>query len=241
LGLSAALALLVGVAVYIAVSSRTVGRATATVVVAREEIPERTLFTGTNVPVLLDTREVPADTLPRGALGRPEEAIGKSTTTQLVAGEIVLGTPNRLVSAEGEGARPAASIPRDKVALAITANDSITVAGAVQPGDRVDVIATWTAAGGQANAEDLFQDVRVFAVGRWQGGVRQQVASNLGTTETPTSITLLLDYQQAVMLEYLIRTGGSIAIALRRFDQSGDVRTAPVTADSFSRGSPIRP
>jgi pilus assembly protein CpaB len=241
LGLSAALALLVGIAVYIAVSSRTLGRSNSTVVVAREDIPERTLFTGTNVPVLLDTRELPADTVPRGALTRPEEAIGKSTTTQLVAGEIVMGTPNRLVSAEGEGARPAASIPRDKVALAIAANDSVTVAGAVQPGDRVDVIATWTGPNGQANAEDLFQDVRVFAVGRWQGGVRQQVANTVGAAETPSSITLLLDYQQAIMLEYLMRTGGSIAIALRRFDQSGDVRTSPVTAESFSRGSPARP
>jgi Flp pilus assembly protein CpaB len=241
LGASAVLALLVGVAVYVAVASRTLGRATATVVVAREDIPERTLFTGTNMPTLLDTREVPADGVPRGALTRPDEAVGKTTTTALVAGEIVLGTPSRLVSTEGEGARPAASIPRDKVALAITANDSVTVAGAVQPGDRVDIIATWTGPNGQANAEDLFQDVRVFAVGRWQTGVRQQVASSVGGADNPTAITLLLDYQQAVMLEYLIRTGGSISVALRRFDQSGDVRTAPVTADSFARGSPARP
>jgi len=115
------------------------------------------------------------------------------------------------------------------------------VAGAVQPGDRVDVIATWTGPTSQANAEDLFQDVRVFAVGRWQTGVRQQVTNNVGGADNPTSITLLLDYQQAVMLEYLIRTGGSISIALRRFDQSGDVRTAPVTSESFNRGSPASP
>jgi Flp pilus assembly protein CpaB len=241
LGASAVLALLVGVAVYIAVASRTLGQTNATVVVAREDIPERTLFTGTNMPTLLDTREVPADSVPRGALTRPDEAVGKTTTTALVAGEIVLGTANRLVSPEGEGARPAASIPRDKVALAISANDSVTVAGAVQPNDRVDVIATWTGPNNQSNSEDLFQDVRVFSVGRWQSGVRAQVASNVGAADNPTSITLLLDYQQAVMLEYLLRTGGSISIALRRFDQSGDVRTAPVTSDTFARGSPARP
>jgi Flp pilus assembly protein CpaB len=238
LGASAVLALLVGVVVYIAVSANTLGRATATVVVARGDITERTLFTGTNVAALLDVRQVPADTVPRGALRRPEDAIGKTTTAGLSAGKIVLGTPNRLVSSEGEGVRPAASIPRDKVSLTIPANESVVVAGAVQPGDRVDVIATWTGPNGQASAEDLFQGVRVFAVGRFQTGVRQQVAGSLGAADAPTWITLLLDYQQAVMLEYLTRTGGAIAMALRRFDQSGDVATAPVTADSFPRAAP---
>ena len=83
--------------------------------------------------------------------------------------------------------------------------------------------------------EDGRQDVRVFGVGRWGSGLRQQVAGTVGAPDTASSITLLLDYQQAIMLEYLIRTGGHINVALRRFDQSGDVPTAPVTLDSLTR------
>src|SRR5262249_58431394 len=94
----------------------------------------------------------------------------------LAAGEIVLGPPDRLASGEVARARPAATIPRDKVALAIPATDTVAVAGAVQPGDRVDVIANWTRTNGQAVAQDIFQDVRVFAVGPWRGSTGASVA-----------------------------------------------------------------
>src|SRR5262249_43045959 len=143
------------------------GRPMATVAVARVEIPERTLFTGTNVDQLLTTQQVPRDLVPADALTRPIEAIGKATTMRLAPGEIVLGSAERLASGEGASARPAASIPRDKVALAVPAGDSVSVAGAVQPGDRVDVIATWTQANGTAITQDVFQDVRVFAIGQY--------------------------------------------------------------------------
>ncbi len=242
-GVGAALALVVGLAVYLAVSSaQAFGRSTTTVVVARQAIPERTLFTGTNVDQLLTTRQLPTDVVPADALTRPGEAIGKANTTPLAAGEIVLGTPDRLASGEGASARPAATIPRDKVALAIPATDAVAVAGAVQPGDRVDVIATWSRTSGQSVAQDIFQDVRVFAVGPWRGSSGGPVAgavsaaTSAATGGGPTSaITLLLDYQQAVILEYLLQNGGHVSLALRRFDQGDDVPTEPVTAESLTR------
>ena len=112
------------------------------------------------------------------------------------------------------------------------------MAGALQPGDRVDVIATWVRPGGVAVTQDIFQDVRVFAVGQLQGEARlatAAVSAVTGSSGAAPSVTLLLDYQQAVVLEYLLRTGGQVAIALRRFDQSGDVTTEPMTAEALSR------
>jgi pilus assembly protein CpaB len=243
-GVGAALALVVGLAVYLAVSSaQAFGRSATTVVVTRQAIPERTLFTGGNVDQLLTTRQLPTDVVPADALTRPGEAIGKANTMPLAAGEIVLGTADRLASGEGASARPAATIPRDKVALAIPATDTVAVAGAVQPGDRVDVIANWTRTNGQAVAQDIFQDVRVFAVGPWRGstgGVAGAAAAATsaatGGAAGPTSaITLLLDYQQAVVLEYLLQNGGHVSLALRRFDQGDDVPTEAVTAESLNR------
>jgi pilus assembly protein CpaB len=237
-GAGAVLAIIVGVGVYLAVSAaQGLGRTLTTVVVAQRDIPERTLFTGANIGELLTTRQVPADLVPQGALTRPADATGNVTTTRLVPGEIVLGTPERLASGEGATARPAAAIPRDKVALAIPSGEAVSVAGALQPGDRVDVIATWVRPGGTAVTQDIFQDVRVFAVGQWQAESRvatAAVAAVTGSSVAP-SVTLLLDYQQAVVLEYLLRTGGQVAVALRRFDQSGDVTTEPMTAEALSR------
>jgi pilus assembly protein CpaB len=238
-GAGAVLALLVGVAVYVALTAAAgLGRGAATIVVARQEIPERTLFTGVNVNELLTTRQLPADAAPADALRQPSEAIGRATTRSLAPGEPVLGTPDRLVSGEGAAARAAAVIPRDKVAVAIPATDAVTVAGALQPGDRVDVIGTWTRPNGQNVTQNVFHDVRVFAVGRWHGGssggLPGAAAAAAGGGPTST-ITLLLDYQQAVIAEYLLQSGGHVSIALRRFDQGDDVPTEPATAESLTR------
>jgi len=74
----------------------------------------------------------------------------------------------------------------------------------------------------------------VFAVGPWQGEIRQRVSSAVGTT-APTTITLLLDPPQAGVLEYLLRTGGSVALALRRFDQAGVTPMTPINDDVLAR------
>ncbi len=235
LGAGAALALLVGIAVYAALTAaQGLGRGMVNVVVARAEVPERTLFTATNVNLLLATRAIPADAVPQHALAHPAEAIGKVTVRGLVPGEIVISTPDRLASGDGgAAARPATTIPRDKVALALAATEAMAVAGAIQPGDRVDIIATWTRPGGEPVSQDLFQDVRVFAVGRWQGDGRGPSPPAGGTP--PATITLLLDYQQAVVVEYLLQTGGRLTLALRRFDQSETMPTEPINAETLTR------
>jgi pilus assembly protein CpaB len=228
-GVGAILALLVGISVYSAVSAAPPTREGNYVVVARQEIPELTLFTGQNVDQLLMMLAVPADAVPASALTQPSEAIGKTATNRLVPREIV--TTDRLASPEGVGARASALIPPDKVALAITANERVTVAGAIQPGDRVDVIVSWSGAGDDRPiTQDLLQDVRVFGVGRspvgQAVGVVLQAASG---NAAATTITLLVDYQQAVLLQHVLTTGGNMALVLRRFDQFGNVPTQPIT------------
>jgi Flp pilus assembly protein CpaB len=229
LGSGAALALLVGVVAYFTLtSSARAGRATSTVVVARQPIAERTLFTAANVDDLLTERE--------GALSNPMQVIGKSAIRPVVLGEILLDTPDRLVSGEGGTARPAASIPRDQVALTIMANESVSVAGAVRPGDRVEVIATWQAPGTPPVTRQIFQDVRVFAVGPWQNtALLDRVQTMVTPNAIPSSITLLLEYHQAVAVEHLLRTGGQLSLALRRFDQAGDRSIESITSDILMR------
>jgi pilus assembly protein CpaB len=223
LGVGAALALIVGLAIYATRPPET--RTGMYVVVARQDIPERTLFTASNVDSLLTQRELPAELAPTSALTQPTEAIGKTTTSRLSGREVV--TADRLASPEGAGARSSALIPNDHVALTIPASDRVIIASGVQPGDRVDLIITWSRTGEEGVVtQDFLQDIRVFAVGQPLGGT-----STAATTPGVPSVTLLLDYQQAVLIEHVIRTGGSVALALRRFDQFGIVPTEPVTND----------
>jgi Flp pilus assembly protein CpaB len=134
------------------------------------------------------------------------------------------------VSPEGSGARASAAIPADKVALAITANERVAVAGAVQPGDRVDVIMSWGGTNDERQiTQDAIQDVRVFGVGRATGGVASGVLPTSSGAAAPTTVTLLVDYQEAVLVEHVLRTNGSISLVLRRFDQFGNVATQPIT------------
>jgi Flp pilus assembly protein CpaB len=121
------------------------------------------------------------------------------------------------------------------IALAITATDSISVAGALQPGDRVDVLATLVRPNGPAVTQAIFQDVRVFAVGRWQSDAQQRATNNAAASTAPSTVTLLLRHQQALVVENLLQTGARVSLALRRLDQSGEVSTDPVTPDSVAR------
>jgi pilus assembly protein CpaB len=230
-GVGIALALLAGLGTYAAVTSaQGIGRATTAVVVARKEIPERTLFTAANVGGLLGIAQVPTELVPEGALLQATEAVGKVTTSRLAANEVVRGGPERLATNEGTTARPAAAIPRDKVALALPATETISVAGAVQPGDRVDVLATVARPNTEPVTQSIFQDVQVFAVGRWQSDAQPRAAA-----QNPAStVTLLLDYQQALVLENLQQTGARVSLALRRIDQTGAVPTEPVTPDAVA-------
>jgi Flp pilus assembly protein CpaB len=100
----------------------------------------------------------------------------------------------------------------------------------------VEVIATWQAPGISPVTRQMFQDVRVFAVGPWQNPVVfDRVQTMVSLNAIPSSITLLLDYHQAVAVEHLLRTGGQLSLALRRFDQAGDRSIESITSDVLMR------
>jgi Flp pilus assembly protein CpaB len=236
LGAGALLALLLGFVTYTALSAEPLVAPTRAVVVAREELPPYTLFTQSNVDRLLTTRQYLVENVPAEALTQPAQAVGRVTTIRVAVGELILDAPDRLTIGEG-GARASATIPRDYVAVTIPATEMLTVAGALQPGDRVDVIVTWAPPNEPPITRILHQDVRVFSVGFWQ---QQQGDAQTGLLRVPvaariavSSVTLLLDSTQAAELQFLTRSGGDIALALRRLDQFADVSADPITTDSM--------
>lgn len=232
LGAGTLLALVLGIVVYTALSDDD-GGPTRTVVVTRQEVPAYTQFTAANMDQYLTTQPFLLRNVPRDALTHPAQAVGLTTTVRLAAGERLMNTSDRLVAGEG-GSRPSAAIPNDKVAFTIPANETLAVAGALHPGDRVDVIATWAPPGEPASTRMLYQDVRVFAVGPWQAHADPGTESDRVSTAVrtnATTITFLLDYAQAAELQYLLQTGGNIALALRRLDQSTEVSAFPITSD----------
>src|ERR1700722_18739666 len=84
----------------------------------------------------LTTIEI-AGTLPKGAILRRQDAVGRGVVSNLYLGEPVL--ESRL-AAPGSGGGLAATIPQGMRASAVKVNDVVGVAGFVTPGMRVDVL-----------------------------------------------------------------------------------------------------
>ncbi len=113
-------------------------------------------------------------TLPKGAILKKEDAIGRGVISNLYLGEPIL--ENRL-AAPGSGGGLAATIPQGMRATAVRVNEVVGVAGFVTPGMRVDVLITGNPPGATANywsrivGQDAPSEHR-GAVGRYRHSAR---------------------------------------------------------------------
>jgi pilus assembly protein CpaB len=106
--------------------------ATTGVVAAAGDIKLGTVLVAAN----LRTIQI-AGTLPKGAILKPENALGRGVVSDLYEGEPII--ENRL-AAPGTGGGLAATIPNGFRACAVKVDDVVGVAGFVTPGMRVDVL-----------------------------------------------------------------------------------------------------
>jgi pilus assembly protein CpaB len=136
--------------------------ATRKVIAAKTDIPLGTVLTAAN----LTTVEI-AGTLPKGALLKPEEALGRGATAEIYQGEPILASR---LSGPGSGGGLAATIPAGLRACAVKVDDVVGVAGFATPGTRVDVVFTGIPPGAGAASQDsvsrtVLQNIRVLSAG----------------------------------------------------------------------------
>src|SRR5271154_4417647 len=97
----------------------------------------------------LDTHDVRVVTLPQSAappgyFSSPTQVLGRGAILPVSRGEFIL--PGRL-AALNAGAGLPSMIPQGMRAVSVRVNDVVSVAGFVQPGTRVDVLATGNSVG----------------------------------------------------------------------------------------------
>jgi pilus assembly protein CpaB len=137
-------------------------------------------------------------TLPKGALLKSENAIGRGVISDLYRGEPIL--ESRL-AALGSGGGLAATIPQGMRACAVKVDDVVGVAGFVTPGMRVDVLISGTPPGAQADTQGtvsrtILQNIAVLSAGTdiqkdAEGKPKQvQVVNLLVTPEQAESLSL---------------------------------------------------
>ena len=174
-------------------------------------------------------------TLPKGAILKKEDAVGRGVISNLYLGEPVL--ESRL-AAPGSGGGLAATIPQGMRASAVKVNDVVGVAGFVTPGMRVDVLIAGTVPGGNANTgqgtlvKTLLQNIEVLSAGtdiqRDAEGKPQQVQV----------VNLLVNPEQAEMLS-LASDGTHIQLVLRNpLDTKVDRTPGTAMAQLFGNPSP---
>jgi pilus assembly protein CpaB len=145
--------------------------------------------------------------LPKGAILKKEDAIGRGVVSNLYRGEPILD--NRL-AAPGSGGGLAATIQQGMRACAVKVDEVVGVAGFVTPGMRVDVLISGNPPGPINSAEGpkvrtLFQNVEVLSAGTdiqqdGEGKPRQVQVVNLLVTPDQAEMLSLASTQAHIQL-----------------------------------------
>jgi pilus assembly protein CpaB len=179
--------------------------ATTRIVAAGADIKLGTVLTQAN----LTTVDI-AGPLPKGAILKPENAIGRGVVSDLYQGEPIL--ESRL-AAPGSGGGLAATIPDGMRACAVKVDEVVGVAGFVTPGMHVDVMISGIPPGNpQATADEgpevktILQNLSVLSAGTdiqkdAEGKPQQvQVVNLLVTPEQAEVLSLASNAQTRIQL-----------------------------------------
>ena len=204
-GLALAVGLLVSFTVYnrlrnFAGSSGNAGG--VPVVVAADDIQVGAKLSAHDVRLVT----LPQSAVPPGAFYTISAVLGRGAVLPLSNGEFIL--PSKL-AAVNAGAGLPSMIPQGMRAVSVRVNDVVSVAGFVQPGTRVDVLATGNqSSGSDRQTTTVLENVAVIAVGKSMD--RNATAD----AQTAPVITLLVSPDDAQKLA-LVSQEGRIQLSLR--------------------------
>jgi pilus assembly protein CpaB len=193
--------------------------ATASVISAARDIPLGTVLQASD----LSTMTI-AGSAPKGAILKPEQAIGRGVVSQIYQGQPIV---DGQLAGLGSGGGLAPTIPVGMRASAVRVDEVVGVAGFVLPGMRVDVLVSGNPPGSDASqgviTKTILQNIQVLSAGtdyqKDQTGKPQQVQV----------VTLLLTPEQAETLS-LASNSLKIQLVLRN---PMDTKVAEVKEDSM--------
>jgi len=204
-GLALAVGLLVAFTVYnrLRTFAGSAGNAGGVpVVVAADDIQVGAKLEPQDVKVVT----LPPAAVPPGAFSATSKVLGRGAVLPVSKGEFIL--PSKL-AALNAGAGLPSLIPQGMRAVSVRVNDVVSVAGFVQPGTRVDVLATGTqGSGNERQTTTVLENVAVIAVGK----SLDRTAS--ADAQAAPVITLLVSPDDAQKLA-LVSQEGRIQLSLR--------------------------
>jgi pilus assembly protein CpaB len=149
---------------------------------------------------------LPQSAVPPGAFSATSKVLGRGAVLPMSSGEFIL--PSKL-AAVNAGAGLPSMIPPGMRAVSVRVNDVVSVAGFVQPGTRVDVLATGNqGTGNDRQTTTVLENVAVIAVGK---SLDRNASAD---AQTAPVITLLVSPDDAQKLA-LVSQEGRIQLSLR--------------------------
>ena len=135
---------------------------TTQVVAAAADLKLGTILTAANL-----TTVKMSGSMPKGAILKPEDAIGRGVVADIYQGEPIL---DERLAPKGSGGGLAATIPQGMRACAVKVDEVVGVAGFVTPGMRVDVLISGDPPGNPnpregTEVKTLLQNIQVLSAG----------------------------------------------------------------------------
>ena len=176
---------------------------------------------------------IPQSAVPPNAYARASEVLGRGAILPVGKGEFLL--PGKL-AALNAGAGLPSMIPPGMRAVSVRVNDVVSVAGFVQPGTRVDVMATGTRGGGNdRQTTTVLENVAVIAVGK---SLDRNASAD---AQAAPVITLLVSPDDAQKLA-LVSQEGRIQLSLRNpLDTKKGGIGATRTSSLYLGEAPVEP
>ena len=197
----------------------------------------------------LQLREIPAETVPEGAIQNIENVVGMITLVDLYAGEVVLEQRLLDPNVETHGGRMALVLAEDEVLMAFPSGDLINNLNVLKAGDRVDFHFTFALPvdretsllplgqqqqqGEDEDAESaptetvtfsLLQNITLAGLVRARNDQGQETGS-------PQGLLLAVSPQDALVLKYMKDVGATVDLVLRAPGAEGQFAVEPVDLD----------
>ena len=149
---------------------------------------------------------LPQSAVPPGAFSATSKVLGRGAVLPISKGEFIL--PSKLAALNAAAGLPS-MIPQGMRAVSVRVNDVVSVAGFVQPGTHVDVLATGNqGSGNERQTTTVLENVLVLAVGK---SLDRNASAD---AQTAPVITLAVSPDDAQKLA-LVSQEGRIQLSLR--------------------------
>ncbi len=227
--------------------------------VAQQTIPAGTVFSqGEALTPFFLVKQVPVSVVPLGGYHSPDQVAalthtggcgpvraagcaGQLTSTQTIfQGEPIVEGMFSTLGQYRQAPGPSFAIPYGFVAIAVNFDADNSVLGSVQPGDTIDLMASWKGGkiGGQkvsGQTQYALTDLRVISVNQPPAISGNSPSAPANAPAAGGSVVLLVRYQQALEIQHLKDFGWQLSCVLRSAKQAGILhfKTLPVTDKWF--------